>query len=68
MKPNAEKHNPEPAYIRELIDRAKEVNGISQNEVARRIGVTPRSTRLWVAGQRTMPYTAQFTLEALSDE
>ena len=43
--PDATNHNPDPAYLRGLIDRA----GISQREAARRLGVSPRMMRQYLA-------------------
>ena len=65
MQPDATTHNPDPAYIRKAIDTAQELHGISQCEVARRIGVSDRAVRLWVAGSRPFPYTVQYAIEQL---
>jgi len=65
MQPDATTYNPDPAYIREAIDTAQELHNISQCEVARRIGVSDRAIRLWVAGSRQFPYTVQFAIEQL---
>ena len=64
-QPNPVLHNPEPAAVRRLVDSVMENRNWSQNEVARRIGVTDRAMRFWCSGQRTIPYTAQFALESL---
>lgn len=69
MKPNAVNHNPDPAYLRELIART----GLSQREVARRIGVSDRLVRMYLADRsattaQEAPYPIQFALEALAHE
>lgn len=64
MKPSAAKHNPDPAYLRELIDRA----GLSQREAARRIGVSERVMRYYLADPpigKPAPYPVQYALEHL---
>jgi hypothetical protein len=61
-KPNAAKHNPDPDYVRKLLDRA----GVSQREAARILGVTDRAMRYWCSGDQPIPYTAQFALECLA--
>lgn len=63
MQPNPALHNPEPVAVRRLVDAVMERHGWSQNEVARRIGVGERALRYWTTGHRTMPYSAQYTLE-----
>lgn len=62
MTPDASKHNPDPAYVRELLSRA----GLSQRHAAKLLGVNDRTMRFWCSGQVDIPYTAQFALEALS--
>lgn len=66
MKPNAEKHNPDPAYLRGLIERA----GLSQREAAARVGVTDRTMRYYLSldqeAWKPAPYAVQFALEQLS--
>lgn len=63
MKPNAPKHhNPDPDYLRSLIEGA----GISQLEVARRLGISGRAVRLYLAGARPIPYTVQYAVEQLT--
>jgi transcriptional regulator with XRE-family HTH domain len=64
MKPSSEKHNPDPAYLRELIERA----GLSQREAARRIGVSERMMRYYVSDDPDAPrapYPVQYALEEL---
>jgi transcriptional regulator with XRE-family HTH domain len=66
MTPDATKHNPSPDYLRALLDRA----GVSQRAAARRIGVSERVMRYYLAdeaaGYRPAPYPVQFALEALA--
>ncbi len=61
-KPDAALHNPDPDYLRTLIDKA----GISQREAARRIGITDRALRFYLGdNERDAPYTVQYALENL---
>lgn len=66
MTPDASRHDPRPEYLRALLDEA----GLSQREAARRIGVSERMMRYYLADEsadhRAAPYTVQFALEALS--
>jgi len=66
MKPDASTHNPDPYYIRKLLDLA----GESQRNAAKLIGITPRTMRYYVsldpAGYRPAPYPVQFALECLA--
>ena len=65
MRPDASKHDPRPEYLRALLDQA----GMSQREAARRIGVSERMMRYYLAddsvGHRPAPYAVQFALESL---
>lgn len=66
MKPYAFRHNPDPGYIRSLIERA----GVSQQEAARRLGISSRMMRYYVAtdssDHRPAPYIVQFALECMA--
>ena len=66
MRPNSAKHNPSPAYLRGLLLAA----GVSQREAARRIGVSERMMRYYLADEsadhRPAPYVVQYALESLS--
>lgn len=66
MIPDASKRNPSPEYLRALLERA----GLSQREAARRIGVSERMMRYYLAPQsadyRPAPYVVQFALESLA--
>lgn len=65
MTPDATRHNPDPAYLRGLLLAA----GISQREAARRIGVSERMMRYYLAPEaadyRPAPYVVQYALESL---
>lgn len=68
MKPESSLHNPDPRYLRGLLDSA----GISQREAARRIGISERVMRYYLADEgseqhRTAPYPVQFAIEALAE-
>ena len=60
MTPDATRHDPRPEYLRALLERA----GVSQREAARRIGISERMMRYYLA-DRPAPYPVQFALEAL---
>lgn len=66
MIPDSTKHNPDPAYLRGLLLAA----GVSQREAARRIGISERMMRYYLAPEsadyRPAPYAVQFALESLS--
>ena len=66
MIPDSTKHNPDPAYLRGLLLAA----GLSQREAARRIGVSERMMRYYLADStadhRSAPYPVQFAIESLS--
>ncbi len=67
MQPDASKHNPDPAYIRSLIERA----GMSQRGAARQLGVSERMMRYYCASRELAdhtdaPYCVQFALESLA--
>jgi hypothetical protein len=66
MKFDPSKHNPDPGYLRGLIERA----GISQQEAARVLGISPRTMRQYLAFPPAKtalecPYLVQFALENL---
>lgn len=68
MTPDATRHNPDPAYLRGLLDKA----GLSQSEAARLIGIDPRTMRSYLSDSATVarssraPYSVQFALESLA--
>ena len=65
MKPDATLHNPGPRYLRGLIEAA----GLTQREAARRVGVSERMMRYYLADDsadhRPAPYPVQYALEQL---
>lgn len=64
-QPDASLHDPRPEYLRALLDQA----GVSQREAARRIGVSERMMRYYLADEsadhRPAPYVVQYALESL---
>ena len=67
MKPDATLHNPDPAYLRGLLDQA----GLSQREAAARLGLSERMMRYYLgpagsATHRPAPYAVQYALEQLA--
>lgn len=67
MKPDVTLHNPDPAYLRGLLNQA----GLSQRKAAHIIGISERMMRYHLvatddAGYRPAPYVVQFALEALA--
>jgi transcriptional regulator with XRE-family HTH domain len=66
VKPDATRHDPRPEYLRALIEQA----GLSQREAARRVGVSERMMRYYLAEEdadhRAAPYTVQYALERLA--
>lgn len=67
MKPNAASHNPDPAYLRGLLDAA----GLSQRKAAEVLGISDRVMRYYLSDQtsdkyRPAPYPVQFALECLA--
>jgi predicted transcriptional regulator len=67
MKPDATKHNPDAAYLRELVSKS----GKTQEECAELVGVSARMMRYYLstttATFRPASYTVQFALECLAD-
>jgi DNA-binding transcriptional regulator YiaG len=66
-EPDAAKHNPDPAYVGELVELAKKRNGFgSQAQVASCIGVGLSTLKEWKSGAAAIGYPEQFTLERLA--
>ena len=63
MKPDSSNYNPDPDYLRSLLERA----ALSQNQAARVLGVDPGTFRLWLRGGGRAPYAIQYALEQLAD-
>lgn len=55
-------HNPDPSYLRSLIEQA----GISQRLASRLTGVDPGNFRQMLRGRIKAPYSVQFVLEYLA--
>ena len=64
MKPDPKTYNPDPAYLRGLVERS----GLSQRECARRIGISDRAMRYYLSGERKPMYAVQYLLEVLASE
>lgn len=67
MKPDASRHDPRSEYLRALLDQA----GVTQREAARRIGISERLMRYYLASEsiadrRVAPYPVQYALEMLA--
>lgn len=67
MKPDSSQHNPDPRYLRGLLDQA----GISQRQAAQLLGISDRVIRYYLSDEssatyRAAPYTVQFSLECLA--
>ena len=69
MRPDAKLHNPDPVYLRSLIDKAQ----LSLSETARLIGMTRNGLRNYMRDPseplaRTADYRVQFALECLAND
>lgn len=67
MTPDASNHNPDPRYLRGLLEQA----GISQRKAAELLGITDRAMRYYLSDEgsatfRPAPYPVQFALECLA--
>lgn len=67
MTPDISQYNPDPIYLRELIEKA----GLSQRKTAHRLGVSERMMRYYLVSTdhpnyRPAPYLVQFALECLA--
>jgi hypothetical protein len=68
MKPDSNNYNPNPLYLRELLDKAD----ISQLEAARILRIESRTFRYYLADPKMSkhvdaPYVVQFALECLAN-
>ena len=67
-KPDSSNHNPDPAYLRGLLDKA----GLSVPKAAQQIGISDRMLRYYVtppeSGKKfqVAPYPVQYALEQLA--
>lgn len=69
MKPHIDNHNPDPTYIRALLEKA----GLSQRKTAHILGLSERVMRYYLVSTddpnyRPMPYTVQFAIECLAND
>lgn len=68
MKPDSTKHNPNPAYLRSLLEKAS----LTQRAVAEAIGISPRLLRYYLTDRdgdyREAPYPVQYAIERLMME
>lgn len=67
MKPDAKFHNPDPDYLRSLVDQA----GVSRREASRLLGLSWPGFRNYLRDRsdplyRTADYRVQFALECLA--
>lgn len=67
MKPDASHHNPDPRYLRGLLESA----GVTQRQSAQLLGISDRMMRYYLADEgsdqhRAAPYPVQFALECLA--
>lgn len=68
MKPDASHHNPDPRYLRGLLEQAS----LTQRQGAQLLGITDRAMRYYLSDEasatfRPAPYPVQFALECLAD-
>ncbi|MDO3658372.1 hypothetical protein [Acinetobacter genomosp. 15BJ] len=74
MKPDSTKHNPDPSYLKEVLEKSLDPQTgkpYSQRKAAKIIGISERVMRYYFAeidqeGYRPAPYPVQFALECLS--
>lgn len=62
MRPDAAQHNPDPAYLRQLLRKS----GQSQAEAAAAIGLKLRTLEDYLSGRSKAPYPVQYALERLA--
>lgn len=68
LKPDSSRHNPDPRYLRGLVDKA----GISQRQAAELLGLSWPGFRNYLRDEshqlyRAAPYTVQFALECMAE-
>ena len=69
MKPDATLHNPDPAYLRSLVERS----GLSQVQCARLIDLSPSTLRKYLMpadarSRLVADYRTQYALERLAED
>jgi hypothetical protein len=67
MKPDSSTHNPDPRYLRGLLEKA----GLTQRQAAQLLGISDRVMRYYLSDEasesyRAAPYPIQFALECLA--
>ncbi|MNC03809.1 hypothetical protein D3C76_1365350 [compost metagenome] len=67
MKPDASIYNPDPRYLRGLLETA----GITQRQAAKLLGISDRVIRYYLSDEssdsyRPAPYPVQYCLECLA--
>lgn len=65
MTPDSNNYNPDPHYLRSLIERA----GTSQARAAEQLNISPRTMRYYLSladDHNDAPYAVQFCLEVLA--
>jgi len=61
VTPDASTHDPRPEYLAQLI----ESTGLSHSELAEILGCSDRAIRMWLRGDRPIPYLVQFAIESI---
>lgn len=61
-KPDATKHNPDPAYLRELVV----ATGMTREDFAAKLGFTDRTLRHYLSGATPIAYVVQYAAECLA--
>ena len=62
-KPDAANWNPDPTYLRSLLERA----GLSQRAAAKLLGIPNRTFRAYMMAEAECPYAVQYALEVLAE-
>ena len=67
MRPDSSRHNPDPRYLRGLLEKA----GLTQRQAAQLLGISDRVMRYYLSAEtsdsyRAAPYPVQFALECLA--
>jgi len=61
MTPDPKEHNPDPKYLKQLIDSS----GLTKQQIADEVlGVSIHTVDEWLKGRRKFNYATQFTLES----
>lgn len=67
MRPDSSRHNPDPRYLRGLLEKT----GLTQRQAAQLLGISDRVMRYYLSAEtsdsyRAAPYPVQFALECLA--